>query len=181
LFSIAKAMGSRYSDATRYSGDVANAETVPFKVFRASYLTALEKLGVPHEHRASLIHHALKGSALDFYHENLQGRVTQIAEMLSALQKQILSESVKSGIRAQLILPRLGEIQAAGNLTKVEAIEAAKKTICTMSQQGQDEYKTDAAMIDVLERHALLNETWSATSPRDERLRLSPLTVTAQH
>jgi hypothetical protein len=96
-------------------------------------------------------------------------------------KKKILSESVKSGIRAQLILPRLGEIQAAGNLTKVEAIEAAKKTICTMSQQGQDEYKTDAAMIDVLERHALLNETWSATSPRDERLRLSPLTVTAQH
>jgi hypothetical protein len=162
LFSIAKAMGSRYSDATRYSGDVKNAETVPFKVFRASYLTALEELGVPHEHRAPLIHHALKGSALDFYHENLQGRVTQLAEMLSALQEKFLSESVKSGIRAQLISLRLGEIQAAGNLTKVEAIEVAKKTICTMSQQGQDEYKTDAAMIDVLERHVLLNETWSA-------------------
>jgi hypothetical protein len=33
FFSIAKAMGSRYSDATRYSGEVSNAETVPFKVF----------------------------------------------------------------------------------------------------------------------------------------------------
>jgi hypothetical protein len=44
----------------------------------------------------------------------------------------------------------------------VEAIEAIKQTICTMSHQGQDEYKTDAAMIDVLERHILLTETWSA-------------------
>jgi hypothetical protein len=31
-----------------------------------------------------------------------------------------------------------------------------------MSQQSQDEYKTDAAMIDVLERHVLLTEPWSA-------------------
>jgi hypothetical protein len=162
LFSIAKAMGSRYSDATRYSGDISNAETVPFKVFRASYLTALEELGVPHEHRAPLIHHALKGSALDFYHENLQGKVTQLAEMFSALQEKFLNESVKLGIRAKLISLRLGDIQTAGNYTKVEAIEAVKKTICTMSQQGQDEYKTDAAMIDVLERHVLLEETWSA-------------------
>jgi hypothetical protein len=162
LFSISKAMGSRYSDATRYSGDVSNAETVPFKVFRASYLTALDELGVPHEHRAPLIHHALKGSALDFYHENLQGKVTQLAEMFSALQEKFLNESVKLGIRAKLISFRLCDIQTAGNYKKVEAIEAVKKTICAMSQQGQDEYKTDAAMIDVLERHVLLEEKWYA-------------------
>jgi hypothetical protein len=100
LFSIAKAMGSRYSDATRYSGDIANAETVPFKFFRSSNLTALEELGVPHEHGAPLIHHALKGSALEFYHKNLQSKITQLAEMFSALQDTFLSESVKLGIRA---------------------------------------------------------------------------------
>jgi type I site-specific restriction endonuclease len=98
----------------------------------------------------------LKGSALDFYHENLQGKVTQLAEMFSALQEKFLSESKKLGIRAQLISLRLGEIQATGNLTKVEAVEAVRKIISTMSQQGQDDYKTDAAMIDVLERHVLL-------------------------
>jgi hypothetical protein len=114
LFSIAKAMGSRYSDAIQYSGDVANAVTVPFKVFRASYLTALEELGVPHEHRAPLIHHALKGPALEFNHENIQGRVTQLTAMFSALQEKFLSESVMLGIRAKSILLRLGDIQAAG-------------------------------------------------------------------
>jgi hypothetical protein len=162
LFSIAKAVGLRYSDAKRYSGDVSNAETVPFKVFRASYLTALDELTAPHEHRAPFIHHALKGSALDFYQENLQDKVTQLAEMFSALQEIFLNESVKLGIRARLISLRLCDIHTASNYKKLEAIEAVKKTICTMSQQGQDEYKTDAAMIDVLERRVLLEETWSA-------------------
>jgi type I site-specific restriction endonuclease len=150
------------------------------KYFSASYLTALDELGVPHEHRAHLIHHALKGSALDLYHETLQGKVTQLAEMFSALQEKFLNESVKLGIRAKLISLRLGYIQIAGNYTKVEAIEAVKKTVCAMCQLGQDEYKTDAAMIDVLERHVLLGEMWSADIAARRATHGLPLIVTAQ-
>jgi type I site-specific restriction endonuclease len=136
---------------------------------------------VPHEHRAHLIHHALKGSALDFYHETLQVKVTQLAEMFSALQEKFLSESVKLGIRAKLISLRLGDIQTAGNYTKVETIEAVKKTLCAMCQQDQDEYKTDAAMIDVLERGMFcLNKRGLRTLKHDEPLTVLPLIVTAQ-
>jgi hypothetical protein len=61
----------------------------------------------------------------------------------------------------ELISLRLGDIQTAGIYTKVEAIEAVKNTPCTTSQQGQDEYITYGAMIEVLERHVMFEETWS--------------------
>jgi hypothetical protein len=161
LFSIAKAMGSRFSDSTKYSGGMEDAETVPFNVFRASYMTALDELGVPREHRAPLIHHALKGTALDFFHEKIQGRDLQLAEVFAVLQDKFLSESIKLGIRMKLVSLRLADVQAAGNCTKLEAVESSKKTIYSLSQQGQEEYRTDAAMIDVMEKYVLQSEAWS--------------------
>jgi hypothetical protein len=134
LFSISKAMGSRFSDSTKYSGGVEDAETVPFNVFRACYMTALDELGAPREHRAPLINHVLKGTALDFFHKKIQGRDLQLAEVFAVLQDKFLSESIKLGIRMKLISLRLADVQAAGSCTKLEAVESSKKTIDSLSQ-----------------------------------------------
>jgi hypothetical protein len=161
LFSIAKAMGSRYNNSTKYSGGLEDAKTVLLNVFRASYMTALDELCIPREYRAPLVHHALKGTALDFFHEKIQGRDLQLAEVFAALQEMFLSESIKLGIRMKLVSLRLADVQADGDRTKLEAVEASKKTIYSLSQQGQDEYNTDAAMICVMEKHVLQSEAWS--------------------
>jgi hypothetical protein len=129
-------MGSLYSNFTKYSGGLEDAETVPFNVFRASHMTALVELGVPREHRAPLVHHALKVTALDFFHEKIQGRGLQLAEVFAALQENFLSESVKLGIRIKLVSLRLAHVQAEGDRTKLEAVEVSKKTIYSLIQQG---------------------------------------------
>jgi DNA-binding transcriptional regulator PaaX len=61
----------------------------------------------------------------------------------------------------KLVFLRLADVQAAGDLTKLEAVEASKKTIYSLSQQGQEEYRTDAAMIYVMEKHVLQSEACS--------------------
>jgi hypothetical protein len=55
----------------------------------------------------------------------------------------------------KLISLRLADVQAAGDRTKLKAFEDSKKTIYSLCQQGQEEYRTDAAMIDVMEKHVL--------------------------
>jgi hypothetical protein len=69
-------MSSRYSDSTKYSGQVEDQSVLSFNIFRASYMTAVEELEVPRDHQASMIHHAMKGHALDFYHESIHRKVT---------------------------------------------------------------------------------------------------------
>jgi hypothetical protein len=160
-FAIVKAISSRYSDSTKYNGQLDDDSAISFNIFRASYMTAMEELGAPREQRASLIHHALKGPALDFYHESIHGKVTQVGEVFLALEEKFLSESIKLGIRTKLLSLRLSEMQRKENLTKLEAIEIAKRQIYNLSQQGQNEYRSDTAMIDIIEKSVLQGEQWS--------------------
>jgi DNA-binding HxlR family transcriptional regulator len=108
-----------------------------------------------------MIHHALKGPALHFYHESIHGKVTQMGEVFKILENKFLSESVKLGIRTKMLSLRLSQIQKKDDLTKLEAIDVAKRQIYSLSQQGQTEYRTDAAMIDVIEKNVLQGKQWS--------------------
>jgi hypothetical protein len=161
LFQIAKAMSSRYSESSKYSGVTNETVNLPFSVFRSSYMTAIQELDVPREYHASLLHHALRGPALDYFYECLSGKVTQIGEALKILEDKFLGASVKLEIRTRLLSLRLAEIQKEKDLTKIEAIEDVRRIIYNLSQQGQPEYRTSAAMIDVLEKSVLVDEPWS--------------------
>jgi hypothetical protein len=160
-FSISKAISSRYTDHLRYNGQVDDEDAVTFKIFRATYTIAMQELGVPHGQQAALVHHALKGPALDYYHSNIYDRVTQLAEVFVLLERKFLSESVKLGIRTKLLSLRLADFQSQHDCGKLEAVEIAKRDIYRLSQQGQQEYRTDAAMIDIMEKSVLSGEAWS--------------------
>jgi hypothetical protein len=72
--------------------NVEDTEAIPFNVFGASYMTVLDELGAPREHRAPLIHHDLKGRALDFVHEKIQVNIIQLAEVLQKFLQKFAKE-----------------------------------------------------------------------------------------
>jgi hypothetical protein len=47
-----------------------------FIVFRASYMKAVDKLGVSREYRAPLVHDDFKGTAPDFFHESFKAEIS---------------------------------------------------------------------------------------------------------
>jgi Zinc knuckle len=121
----------------------------------------MEELEVPRDQRASFLHHALQGPALEFFHSNIIGRVTQIAEVYTLHEAKFLSESVKLGIRTKLLSLRIADFQIKEDIPEIEAIEKRKLLIYQYAQQGQQEYRSDSAMIDVMEEAVLAREVWS--------------------
>jgi hypothetical protein len=118
-------------------------------------------LSVPRELRPAFIHHALKVPALDYYHAEINDKVTQLAEVFKLLEGKFLSESVRLGIRTKLLSLRISNFQKKEDCTELEAVESSRRQIYSLSQQGQPEYRTDAAMIDVMEKSVLSVEGWS--------------------
>jgi hypothetical protein len=49
--------------------------SIPLRYFRVATLE------FPRDQQASMVHHALKGPALNFYRENIHGQVAQIGEI----------------------------------------------------------------------------------------------------
>jgi hypothetical protein len=96
-----KAISQRYHSASKYNGNADDVDAVSFPYFAQQYQLTMEELEVTRDQRASFVHHALKGPALETFHSDFLGRVTQIAEVNNPLEANFLGESLKLGIRTK--------------------------------------------------------------------------------
>jgi hypothetical protein len=118
-FNISRAIQSRWTETQKYSGDIGD-EDVTIQTLRNQYQLACEELCVPQGQRAELIHHTLRGRALDFFHDKVQGRGLLIAAVYQELEQQFLGQSAQLAIRDQRLQLRLHDIQNTdGNMLPI--------------------------------------------------------------
>ena len=122
----------------------------------------MSELGTPHDLRAQLAHHALKGKARTYFHQFIQDEARKLAEVFHLLSEKFLDPSTKMAIRTKLTSVTLDSIQKDHGCTKIEAVERVSKIIDKLTHSAQQQYQNDESMIDVMEKHVLRTEKWSA-------------------
>ena len=134
------ALATRFADPHRkYAGEKDQSWEDYFNPFSR----ACSELQIPKDSQVALLHHILKGDALRYYENVIEGRPMLLAEASRQLKEYFLPLSRQSAIFSELAALNLREIQSRLQKTEREALnhvtEFISKRFLQIPQESQTE------------------------------------------
>ena len=156
---IAHNIAIRFKDKyDKFSGDIYEN----WKNYLSEYLNECSDYSVPIEKRVQFRYHVLKDDARSFYDEKIQGRVFNVGEACTLMDKEYNSYTRQVRIRNEVCHLRVSTMRTADG-DEIEALQNIHSKITKLYMLGPSAYRTESHKIDYL-RNAVTGTTW-ATAP----------------